>query len=59
MVLRGQLSTELLTANNAKEEERKELNDALNKVVQKYGEVYGNVARRQIAADEEDGKTGS
>jgi DNA-binding protein H-NS len=52
MILAGQLSTELLTVNNAKQKEREERNNAPNKVVQKYGEIYGNVAQRQIAADE-------
>ena len=52
MILAGQLSTELLTVNNAKQKEREDRNNAPNKVVQKYGEIYGHVARRQIAADE-------
>ena len=56
MILKGQLSTELLATNNPKEEERRARNDAANKVVQKYGEIYGHVARRQIAEDEEDEK---
>jgi DDE superfamily endonuclease len=52
MLVKGQLSTELLAANNAKEKERRERNDAPNKVVQKYGEIYGHQARRQIEEDE-------
>ena len=52
MILAGQLSTELLTVNNAKQKEREERNNAPNKVVQKYREIYRNVARRQIATDE-------
>jgi hypothetical protein len=54
MILRGQLSTELLAANKAKEEERSQRNDAPNKIVQKYGEIYSHQARRQIAIDKED-----
>ena len=54
MILKGQLSTELLVANNTKEEERRARNDAPNIVVQKYREIYSNVARRQIVEDEED-----
>ena len=38
----------------AREKARKERNEAPNKVVQKYGEIYGHQARRQIAEDEED-----
>jgi hypothetical protein len=52
IILKGQLSTELLAANNAKEKERKARNDTPNKVVQKYREIYGYVARRQIEEDE-------
>jgi len=52
MILAGQLSTELLSVDNAKQKAREERNNAPNKIVQKYGEIYGNVARRQIAADE-------
>ena len=35
---------------------RKERKEASSKVVQKYGEIYGNQARREIALDEEDEK---
>ena len=52
MLVKGQLSTELLAANNAKEKEREERNNAPNKVVQKYGEIYGYQARKQIEEDE-------
>ena len=52
MILSGQLATELLTVNNTKQKEREERNQALNKVVQKYGEIYSHDARRQIAEDE-------
>jgi 3-phosphoglycerate kinase len=51
VILKGQLSTELLAANNAKEEERKARNNAPNKVVQKYREIYSYVARKQIKKD--------
>ena len=53
IILAGQLSTELLAATKAKEKERKERNEAPNKVVQKYREIYGNITRRQIAEDKE------
>ena len=52
IILTGQLSTELLSVNNARQKEREERNNAPNKVVQKYGEIYGHIARRQIIADE-------
>ena len=54
MILKGQLSTKLLAANNTKEEERRAWNDAPNNAVQKYGEIYSNVVYRQIAEDKED-----
>jgi hypothetical protein len=54
MVHVGQLSTELLITIKRSEKARKERKDALNRVVQKYGEIYGHQARRQIAEDEED-----
>ncbi|KAI0993565.1 hypothetical protein K3495_g14619 [Podosphaera aphanis] len=44
----GQLSTELLHANNAKKSEREERAAQSSKVVQKFGEIYGHQARRQI-----------
>jgi hypothetical protein len=56
MIVKGQLSTELLAANNAKEKERREQNRAPNKVVQKYREIYGYQAHRQIEEDKEDDK---
>ena len=40
MIIKGQLSIKLLAANNTKEKERRERNDVLNKVVQKYSEIY-------------------
>jgi len=53
MVSAGQLSTEFLRATQAREKARTERNDD-GRIVQKYGEIYGNVARRQIAEDEEE-----
>ena len=49
LILKGQLSTKLLAANKASEKERIVRNSVPNKVVRKYGEIYGNQARRQIA----------
>ena len=56
LVISGQLAQELLRANNAYAEKRKERKEGSNKVVQKYGEIYGHQARRQIEADEKDEK---
>ncbi|KAI1001435.1 hypothetical protein K3495_g6767 [Podosphaera aphanis] len=44
----GQLSTELLHANKTKKNEREERAAQSSKVVQKFGEIYGHQARRQI-----------
>jgi hypothetical protein len=41
MILAGQLAKEHLAATKAREKARKERNNAPNKVVQKYGEIYG------------------
>jgi ribosomal protein L9 len=54
MIIKGQLATELLRATNSAADRRKARKEASNKVVQKYGEIYGSVARRQIAEDEKD-----
>jgi len=54
MVLAGQLSTEHLRATQSREKARRKRNDTPNRVVQKYGEIYGHQARRQIAEDEEE-----
>ena len=54
MVLVGQLSTGLLTATKQSEKALKERNDALNRVVQKYREIYSHQAHRQITEDKED-----
>ena len=53
MVTAGQLSTEYLRVTQAREKARKERNND-GRVVQKYGEIYGSAARRQIAEDEEE-----
>ena len=45
---------EYLAATKATEKAWKKRNEAPNKAVQKYGEIYGYQARRQIAEDEED-----
>ena len=55
MILAGNLSTELLTATIAKAEERTVRNKD-GRIVQKYSEIYGSEARRQIEEDEEDEK---
>jgi hypothetical protein len=54
MILEGQLSKELLKATTTAGAKRKARKDALNTVVQKYGEIYGKVAHRQMKADDED-----
>ena len=54
MVLAGQLSTEYLQATQAREKACKERNDKGGCIVQKYREIYGHQARRQIVEDEED-----
>jgi hypothetical protein len=54
MVHRGKLAQELLQATTAAGEAREARKKAGNKVVQKYREIYGHQARRQIALDRED-----
>jgi hypothetical protein len=54
MILVGQLAKEHLAATKAREKAWKERNKAPNKVVQKYGEIYGHQTRKQIVEDEED-----
>ena len=54
MVLAGQLSTEYLRATQAREKARKKRNNISNKVIQKFGEIYGYQARRQITDDKKD-----
>ena len=43
-----------LRATQSREKARRERNNIPNHVVQKYGEIYGHQARRQIAEDEEE-----
>ena len=52
MIFDRQLSTELLAVNNAKKKEKEKRNSQSNKVVQKYEEIYGYQARKQIEKDE-------
>lgn len=42
MVIAGQLSTEYLKAMRVKEQARASRNDSQGKIIQKYGEIYGN-----------------
>jgi hypothetical protein len=52
MILKGQLAQELLMAHKAHKAVQKERNKpGGNKVVQKYREIYGKQARRQIIID--------
>jgi vacuolar-type H+-ATPase subunit E/Vma4 len=53
-MLTGALSTNRLRDLTIAEDARKSQKDASGKVVQKYGEIYGNQARLQIMADIED-----
>ena len=43
-----------MAANATASDARTKRKEARNTVVQKYGEIYGGVARRQIREDEED-----
>jgi hypothetical protein len=54
MLLNGQLSTELLKANAAAGKERDKRKNTKGTLVQKFREIYGGVARRQMRADDED-----
>ena len=55
-MLAGALSTNRVHDLSIAEAARKERKEASGKVVQKYGEIYGHQARREIALDEEDEK---
>jgi hypothetical protein len=55
MVTAGQLLTEYLRVTQAREKTRKERNNN-RRIVQKYSELYDNVARRQIAKDKKEEK---
>ena len=50
----GQLAKEHLTNVLAKEKERNTRSNTTGRIVQKYGEIKGNTARRQIRADDKD-----
>jgi hypothetical protein len=54
MILKGQLATEQLKASNIARKIREARKAEPNKVIQKYGEIYGYQARKQIAEDEEE-----
>jgi hypothetical protein len=54
MVHKGKLAQELLQATTTAREACEARKKASNKVVQKYGEIYGHQVRQQIALDRED-----
>jgi hypothetical protein len=56
LILQGQLATEMLKATNSAAARRQARKEGSSKIVQKYREIYGYQARRQIAEDEEDEK---
>ena len=56
LLLSGNLSTELLRANNAAGAERDKRKNSKGTIVQKFGEIYGGAARRQMRDDDEDEK---
>jgi hypothetical protein len=51
---KGALSTNRLLDLGAAKEVRKRRKESSGKVVQKYGEIYGKQARKQIEADIQD-----
>jgi hypothetical protein len=55
-ILAGALATNRIHDLSIAEAARKERKEASGKVVQKYGEIYGYQARRDIFLDEEDEK---
>ena len=55
-ILAGVLATNRIHDLSIAEAARKERKEASGKVVQKYGEIYGYQARRDIFLDEEDEK---
>jgi hypothetical protein len=55
-ILAGALATNRVHDLSIAEAARKERKEASGKVVQKYGEIYGHQAWREIALDEEDEK---
>jgi hypothetical protein len=56
LMLAGALSTNRVYDLLIAEAARKERKEASSKIVQKYSEIYGHQARREIALDEEDEK---
>ena len=54
MVLAGTLSTEQLRATVARQKARDQRNKGLNKIIQKYSEIYSHQAHRQITEDKEE-----
>ena len=56
LVISKQLAQELLRANNVYAKKQKERKEDSNKVIQKYKEIYGHQARRQIKTDKENKK---
>ena len=52
-ILRGALSTHRIYDLSITESVRRERKEWSNKIVQKYREIYGNQARRDIKLDEE------
>ena len=53
-LLAGQLAKEHLHNVLAKETKRKRKNNTPNKIIQKYREIKGSIARRQMKADDDD-----
>ena len=53
-MLRGALSTHRVYDLSIAESVRRERKGGSNKIVQKYGEIYGYQARRDIKLDKED-----
>jgi hypothetical protein len=56
MIIEEQLSKELLRAITAAAEKRQARKMVKGIIVQKYGEIYGNIARRQMKDDNDDAK---
>ena len=55
-ILAGGLATNRIHDLSIAEAARNARAEASSKIVQKYGEIYGHQARRDIALDEEDEK---
>ena len=56
MIIEGQLSKELLRPTTAAAEKQQARKTAKGTIVQKYGEIYGNVAWHQMKDDDDDAK---